>query len=240
MEEWYAQISDEIIGPLNMDEIVEMINRKEITPNTLLFCKNVTLDWTGAARIKKLANLFDSKPIHFPSKKNPVLAAILSFLVSGLGQFYNEEIPKGVIFLLVGVLGGLVTLGSGYVLIMIWSVIDAYITAERLNQKNVQLNATSTKQREILNKIAPAVIGERELWDEERIKTKLQGLCKLRAQSIVDENEFNSEMVKILKKMIEWGTSGDKYSALNYFNNLKKVNLLREQDLYELKMKLLK
>ena len=30
--------------------------------------------------------------------KNPTLAAILSFLFMGLGQFYNGEVKKGVLF----------------------------------------------------------------------------------------------------------------------------------------------
>ena len=68
--------------------------------------------------------------------RNPGLAAVLSFFWCGLGQIYNGEIGKGIVFvllytvslLLLFVLVGFVTTP----LLWIWGVVDAYQTAERL------------------------------------------------------------------------------------------------------------
>ena len=69
--------------------------------------------------------------------KNPSIAVVLSFLCMGLGQIYNGEIGKGVLFivlyfvswLLMFVLIGFLTTP----LLWIWGMIDAYKSAERIN-----------------------------------------------------------------------------------------------------------
>jgi TM2 domain-containing membrane protein YozV len=69
--------------------------------------------------------------------KNPGLAAVLSFFYCGLGQIYNGQIFKGILFfccysisiLLMWVLVGFVTTP----ILWIWGMYDAYKTAERKN-----------------------------------------------------------------------------------------------------------
>lgn len=69
--------------------------------------------------------------------KNPGIAAVLSFVHAGLGQIYNGQIGKGLIiaiaqavnYLLIFVLIGLVTAP----ILGIYSIYDAYRTAERIN-----------------------------------------------------------------------------------------------------------
>lgn len=71
--------------------------------------------------------------------KNPGLAAVLSFLIAGLGQIYNGQLAKGIIFiivyffswLLMFVLIGLITTP----ILWIWGMYDAYKVAERHNQR---------------------------------------------------------------------------------------------------------
>jgi TM2 domain-containing membrane protein YozV len=71
--------------------------------------------------------------------KNPGLAAVLSFFISGLGQIYNGQIAKGVGLivlqainaLLMFVLVGFIT----YPAVWIYGMYDAYKTAERINSK---------------------------------------------------------------------------------------------------------
>jgi drug/metabolite transporter (DMT)-like permease len=41
--------------------------------------------------------------------RNPILAAILSLIVAGLGQIYNGRICKGVIFILIQLINGALT-----------------------------------------------------------------------------------------------------------------------------------
>jgi len=62
--------------------------------------------------------------------KSPGLALFLSFLFAGLGQFYNGEIGKGLVMLILTILLWLLFLGW---IIWIWSMIDAYSSAKRLN-----------------------------------------------------------------------------------------------------------
>ncbi|MCT2537890.1 hypothetical protein NC661_20090 [Aquibacillus koreensis] len=71
--------------------------------------------------------------------KNAGLAAVLSFLICGLGQIYNGEIGKGIGFiigyaiswLLMFVLIGFLTTP----ILWIWGMIDAYKVAERMNKE---------------------------------------------------------------------------------------------------------
>lgn len=86
-------------------------------------------------------------------EKNPWLAFVLSFVITGTGQFYNGENKKGVVMLAGAVTGfgmivsqiendaipednGVVTagailaLGSG-----LWSMIDAPLSANRINRE---------------------------------------------------------------------------------------------------------
>jgi len=70
--------------------------------------------------------------------KNSGLSAVLSFFFTGLGQIYNGEIGKGILFILVQVINiilmfviiGFVT----YFIVWVWGMVDAYKTAEKLNR----------------------------------------------------------------------------------------------------------
>jgi TM2 domain-containing membrane protein YozV len=61
--------------------------------------------------------------------KNPALAAFLSAIVPGLGQFYNGDVKKGWIRLAIAVVGGSATYGLVWFGAAIWSAIDAYNVA---------------------------------------------------------------------------------------------------------------
>jgi TM2 domain-containing membrane protein YozV len=73
------------------------------------------------------------------SGKSSGLAAVLSFLWCGLGQIYNGQIGKGLLFaalyflsfLLILAVIGLVTTP----VMWIWGMVDAYNTAERINRE---------------------------------------------------------------------------------------------------------
>lgn len=71
--------------------------------------------------------------------KNPSVATILSFFFMGLGQIYNGQIGKGVLFivfyfisiLLMFVIIGLITTP----ILWIWGMVDANNSAKRINQE---------------------------------------------------------------------------------------------------------
>ncbi len=64
--------------------------------------------------------------------RNPLLAAILSIIVAGLGQIYNGQIGKGVIFIILQIINGALTLVLiGWILMPIvglWTAVRRYET----------------------------------------------------------------------------------------------------------------
>ena len=79
------------------------------------------------------------KPFEFQKNdENPRTAAILSFLFMGLGQAYNGEIAKAVVFLILYAVSIFLTFFIiGFVtipILWIWSIVDAYTSSQRINQ----------------------------------------------------------------------------------------------------------
>src|SRR5512136_3039309 len=70
--------------------------------------------------------------------KNPATAAILSFLFIGLGQAYNGEKAKAVVFLILYAISIFLTFFViGFVttpILWLWSMVDAYRSSQRMNQ----------------------------------------------------------------------------------------------------------
>lgn len=71
-------------------------------------------------------------------QKSQGVALILSLLIPGLGQIYNGEVTKGVLFILLAlVFGFLFILLIGiplYIILWIYGMVDAYRGAERYNR----------------------------------------------------------------------------------------------------------
>lgn len=72
-------------------------------------------------------------------KKNPGVAVLLSFFIPGLGQIYNGQIMKGIVFIiLASIFGFLTVVLIGYILyplFWIYNLYDAYNTAREINEK---------------------------------------------------------------------------------------------------------
>jgi len=70
-------------------------------------------------------------------KKNPGVAAVLSFFFPGLGQIYNGELSKGltvVIFTIISWILTCIYVGFIFLIILwVWAISDAYKTAEKIN-----------------------------------------------------------------------------------------------------------
>lgn len=71
--------------------------------------------------------------------KNPGVAAVLSFLIPGLGQLYNGQLKKMALFLVLDAANILLTfVVIGYItgfITWIAAIIDAYRSAERINKE---------------------------------------------------------------------------------------------------------
>ena len=67
--------------------------------------------------------------------KNPILAAILSLLIVGIGQFYNNQIGKGLLMMVGAIILVSATANEGGALlwfaVAVWSVVDAYRVAKQ-------------------------------------------------------------------------------------------------------------
>ena len=85
-----------------------------------------------------------------PNYKNPGLAAVLSFFYMGLGQIYNGQIAKGIVFLvaytvswiLMAALIGFITTP----LLFFYGMYDAYKSAEKINYDVARRASAHTAQ----------------------------------------------------------------------------------------------
>lgn len=71
--------------------------------------------------------------------KNPTTATILSFFVMGLGQIYNGQIGKGIMFIILYVISWLLMFVLiGFIttpILWIWGMADANRSAKKINEK---------------------------------------------------------------------------------------------------------
>ena len=71
--------------------------------------------------------------------KSAGVAAVLSALLNGLGQIYNGHILKGILFIVIQAINGLLTtIFIGYIFIpIVWviCVYDAYRSAGKINRR---------------------------------------------------------------------------------------------------------
>ena len=76
--------------------------------------------------------------------RNPILAAVLS-IIPGLGQIYNGQKAKGAGILVIFIFVGFTLAYSIYpivlsFLIWIYSIVDAFITTKKINEKEVNFD----------------------------------------------------------------------------------------------------
>ena len=65
------------------------------------------------------------------AKKDPVIAALLSCLIVGLGQIYNGQAVKGILMFVACVFLWAVLLGW---IVNIVAIVDAYASAKKINE----------------------------------------------------------------------------------------------------------
>ena len=75
--------------------------------------------------------------IRHETEKNPQIAVFCSSLIPGLGQVYNGENRKGLVLLLGTLLGLLCILIPGLV-VWVYSMYDAHITATKMNEGTLE------------------------------------------------------------------------------------------------------
>jgi len=75
-------------------------------------------------------------PAATQEKKNPVIAAVASFLFCGLGQVYNGSLGKGLLIFFGTLIGSMILLIPG-VIVFLYGIYDAYTTAKKMNEGKV-------------------------------------------------------------------------------------------------------
>lgn len=105
------------------------------------FCQNCGAEIDKAAEICPKCGVRVAPPPTVAraqtERKSEGIAAVLSFVFVGLGQIYNGQIGKGILFVIIGIilvftmifLIGFIL----YPLFWIYNIYDAYRTAKRIN-----------------------------------------------------------------------------------------------------------
>jgi len=76
-------------------------------------------------------------------EKSPGTAALLSFFFSGLGQVYNGNLGRGLMFLFGTIIGGCFFIIPG-IIVWAYQVYDAYSMAKRINAEKVPFREAKT------------------------------------------------------------------------------------------------
>jgi len=75
-------------------------------------------------------------------QKNPGVATVLSFFFMGLGQIYNGQIGKGIIFIVLYAISiALMFVIVGFIttpILWIWGMVDANKSAKKINEEMAQ------------------------------------------------------------------------------------------------------
>ena len=75
-------------------------------------------------------------------QKNPGVATVLSFFFMGLGQIYNGQIGKGIMFIILYAISvALMLVIVGFIttpILWIWGLVDANKSAKKINEEMAQ------------------------------------------------------------------------------------------------------
>ena len=75
-------------------------------------------------------------------QKNPGVATVLSFFFMGLGQIYNGQIGKGIMFIILYAISiALMFVIVGFIttpILWIWGLVDANKSAKKINEEIAQ------------------------------------------------------------------------------------------------------
>ncbi len=142
-----------------MADAVRCPHCANMTSSALAHCQRCGTGWEGApthtAHMVPSASPPQSQSLQSPQSyhyaapgpaapppvfyKNPSIGAVLSFLFMGLGQIYNGQIGKGVVFIILyGVSWLLCLVVIGFIttpVLWILGMIDAYSSAQGINRR---------------------------------------------------------------------------------------------------------
>ena len=109
------------------------------------FCHNCGTEIdTEATTCPNCGLLQHDKALH-TEQKNPGLAAVLSFLIVGVGQIYNGQIGKGILFMVIQVINFVIMIFTlflwtpVYLAVFAYAIWDAHNTAKKINAGEIEI-----------------------------------------------------------------------------------------------------
>jgi TM2 domain-containing membrane protein YozV len=160
--EWYAHVDGQTYGPYSGHQLADFVKEGRIDSSTQVMAIG-SETWTRAAEDPRLGELFrTSRKLQSPppisaapgstvvqvtntvapptivflddgspfGPKSPGLALALSLILCGAGQMYCGRVGRGFLMLFGSLFLWVVMLGW---IIWIWSIVDAYSTAKKMN-----------------------------------------------------------------------------------------------------------
>ena len=106
--------------------------------------------------------------------RNPYVAGILSAILPGTGQIYNQEIVKAWIVILLFLLLGGTVIGS--FIVWIYAIVDSYRTAEHINRGKKRLSLERNSSFAALSSI---VCGWGQIYNDQLFKGIVMMVCFL-------------------------------------------------------------
>jgi TM2 domain-containing membrane protein YozV len=104
------------------------------------FCDSCGASLGAATIVEKSPQPEPAVPARTPGagqgEKNPVLAALASFLFSGLGQVYNGNFVKGILIFFGTLIGAMIFTIPG-IIVLVYGIYDAYTTAKKMNDGQI-------------------------------------------------------------------------------------------------------
>lgn len=148
-------------------------------------------------------------------KGSPVVAMIWSVVGAGFGQIYNDDVPKGVAFIIAAIVCWMI-FWPLWIPVAVFSIYDAHTRAIEINRlidlryvdevekKNVEdtINATSTKVADFILKTEKSnVLHKNGLLTEEEYRTKIsQLIAELSVKKPYESAEdFLTELIPLVK-----------------------------------------
>ncbi len=149
--------------------------------------------------------------------KDPALAAILSFIISGSGQIYNGDILKGVILFVTACILGVLFLPLALIP-AIYGCFDAHSSAKAIN---ANIDKTEVKDSEYIN--------SSEFID------RLKRLNSLLTSEIISQSEFDDRKSIMISEIKMKKLKEDPLEFLALLVPLKQNGILSDEDISHLK-----
>lgn len=160
--------------------------------------------------------------------KDPSVAAILSFVITGAGNIYNGRVGKGIVLTIAAIIGWFLIIPG--IVIWIWGVFDAYKEAQAINadferhSKNQERQIAEEKQTI-----------ERTTTNGVDIIDKLSKLHRLHVAGMLAENEFLAQKSAVIGELATKKLLGDSTDFLARLIPLRESGGVSEEEVQKIK-----